>query len=403
MKARTLRWNVIALLTVVVGTAARPASAQSPADAGSGLLLGPLTVRPMFTVRDAGWDSNVFNTPGEAAEDHVARIGGSADAWMRLGAVRIEGTGSAEYLYFQRYTQERAINRAFSTRLQPQLSGLSPFVGIGYRRTRDRASSEIDVMAPRTEHEHSAGLEAKLSTRGTLQGSVRRAHWRFDEGERFRDVDLPRRLNRRSDTAQLSFRYELTPLTTFTVGSAFIRDRFTDSPDRNADTVLTEVGLLFAPDAVLRGRALVGYREMRPRGPIPIPSRGPTAGVQLSYTLLDRTVLSGRLMRESTVSVESNPFYLSTLGAVEVSHNLIGPLDVIARAGRERLDYDAVPAFRLPAHLDRVTTVGGGVTLRLGPRVRMSANYEKTTRRSDALDDRNYDRQRLYTTATYGF
>ena len=402
MNACISRWVRGALMTLAIAAAGSRASAQSPAD-GSGLLIGPLTVRPMITLRDAGWDSNIFNEPGSDTEDHTATLSGHADARLRVGVVQIDGIGGADYLYFERNAGERSFNRVVSTRLQPQFVRVRPFVGAGYRRTRDRANSEIDVRAPRTEREQRAGVEAQLSGRLTVEASVRRVIVRFDEGERFRDINLATRLNRHSDTAEVSFRYELSPLTTFTVASSLVRESFLASPDRDTDTLHTLAGLTFAPDAIVRGRALVGFRDLRPRGPLAIPSRGPTTGIELSYTLLDRTVLSGRLLREATVSAEEHPYYISTLGGFEISHNVTGPVDVVARGSRERLDYDAVPAFALPAHLDRIGTLGGGVAVRLGARAKVTVNYEEIRRRSDLADVRDYERRRVYTTVSYGF
>lgn len=388
------------LLMALVGAVA-PGAAQTPST--EGLLLGPVTFKPTIVVRDAGFDSNVFNESGEAHDDRTATFTGGAEAKLTVGSVEIAGTGGADYLYFQTYTRERALNRSASLRVQPQFTRMRPFVGGAYRRTRDRTSSEIDLRAPRTEKEASAGIEAQLTRRATLEGSVRRGYWKFDEGEIFRGVSLATRLNRRVDAAQVGVRYELSPLTTFTVESGVTRDHFIESPDRDTDTWQTNAGFLFAPDAVIRGRAVVGFRDLRANGSATVPSRGVTAAVDLSYTLLDRTVFSGRLVRETAVSFETQPYYLSTLGSVDVTHNVIGPLDLVGRIGRERLDYEGVPAFGMLAHLDHVETYGGGVLVRVGPRTRVSANYEEHHRRSETFEDRNYDRRRLYTTMSYGF
>jgi hypothetical protein len=403
MNERTTRWGATALLTAAVVASASAVWAQSPADSGSGLLLGPLTVHPEFVVREAGWDSNIFNEPGLETEDRTATLTGRAQARMRVGLVQVEGTGAADYMYFQRYTGERSLNRFVSTRVQPQFVRFRPFVIGSYRRTRDRANNEIDVRAPRTEYEQGGGIETLLSTRLTLETAVRRQVIRFDEGESFRDIPLATRLNRTSNTAAVSMRYELTPLTSMVLATSFVRDEFAASPERNMDTLHATAGVSFAPDAVVRGRAILGFRDLRSRGPLAVPSRGPTAAVELSYTLLDRTIFSGRLQRETTVSVEDNPYYLSTLWSVEIAHNLIGPLDVLARAARERLEYDEVAAFALRGHLDRVATAGGGLALRLGRRTKLSGMYEEIRRRSDLPDVRDYDRRRVYTTISYGF
>ena len=403
MSRHTLRVVLVAASAVFMTASATPARAQGARDTTGALLLGPVTLRPAVVLRDAGTDSNIFNEPGVQHADRTARVTGTADAEMRVGLVNVEVTGSADYLYFDRYTRERALNRAVGTRLRPRFTRFQPYVEGAYRRTRDRANSEIDIRAPRTEREFGDGVEAKMTTRAVAEVSLRRADWRFDGGEEFRGIDLATRLDRTSNTIAGAFRYELSPLTRLTVSSALVQDRYRLSPDRDTDAWQSEAGFLFAPDAVIRGRAVVGFRDLRALGTGAVPFRGPTASVELSYSLLDRTVFSGRLVRETTVSIETNPYYLSSLGALDVRHHLTGPVYLMGKVARETLDYDPLPAFGLSGHRDRVTLFGGGVAVQVGPRMRATLEYEDTRRRSDAPVDRAYDRRRLFTTVSYGF
>jgi hypothetical protein len=220
-------------------------------------------------------------------------------------------------------------------------------------------------------------------------------------------VDVATELNRKGTTALAGVRVAISPLTTFVVDAGVGRDAFVLDPSRNTDNLRGSVGFEFAPDAVIRGRGLVGYHKMRAQDPSAAPGAavdfaGVTSSVDLSYTLLGRTRFNPRFSRDTTYSVSvTQPYYLSTAGGLEIYQMLFGPLDLVVRGSREKLGYPGTEFEG--ARTDFADTYGGGLSIRLSTQGRIGFNYDDTKRRSSGGPRFGYARRHIYTTVTYGF
>ena len=181
------------------------------------------------------------------------------------------------------------------------------------------------------------------------------------------------------------------------------RDEFVLSPEFNGDNLRLNAGFHFSPDAVIKGRALVGYHKLNPRGAAAAGYDGLMTSVEIGYVLLGRTRFDGRILRDTSYSLEAQPFYVQTTYGGEVLHNLFGPVDLIGRASRERLDYQSLPDGSAAAYTMDVNRFGGAMAIRAAERVRLTLNYEFTERLGGPVADRNYERERLFTTISYGF
>jgi len=367
-------------------------------------VMGPLTWTPTLTLRDAGIDSNVFNTAKDPQQDITGSFTPSVDSRLTLGVMQLATQGQADFLYFERYTNQRAINGRVAGRMQFPTTRIRPILSGSWARAKDRSGNEIDVRVPRTELGYAAGLGTRLTPGSSLDVTVGRQELRFDQGATFRDVDIATRLNRQSTTADLQFRAGLSPLTSFLVTVGGTRDDFVLANSRGSDNLRGTFGFEFAPDAIIRGRANVGYHRMQPRGADQsLAFDGWTTSVDLSYSLLGRTLFNGRISRDTSYSVLDNRSqYLSTVGGVEVTHNLVGPIDLDVRVAREKLDY-AATATGFPARIDYADTLGGGVVVRISMQARLGFFYDDQQRRSSDGSQFGYRRQHLYTSITYGF
>jgi hypothetical protein len=364
---------------------------------------GNLSWTPVVTLNDAGLDTNVYDEPTNPKRDHLAIVSPQVDGKLALGSGTFSFGGAADFVYFRRYTDERSINRRGSVSFEVPLSRIRPFGGGSYLNTHDRYNSEIDVRARRTDRELHAGLGVSLTSRAVVEFVGRRSDSRFEQGETFRGVALAARFNRDTTGGAARVRYDVTPLTTFTLEASAFRDDFVLSPEFNTDNLRVEGGFLFAPDAVLKGRALVGYHKLEPRGVNAAGYDGLVTTVEIGYVLLGRTRFDVRVTRDTSQSLEAQPFFVRTIYGGEVVHNLVGPLDVIARASREGLSYDSLPDRLLTAHTVELNRYGGALAVRAAERVRFTVNYEFSERLSAVLPDRQYDRERVYTTISYGF
>ena len=240
-----------------------------------------------------------------------------------------------------------------------------------------------------------------MTGRGVVEVSAHVSDARYDRGEQFRDVNLAERLSHESRGATGTLRYALTPLTQVVMDAGYIEDRFVFRPAQNTENLRANVGFEFAPDAVIRGRAALGFRRITAAGAEGLDADGVTAAVDLSYVLLGRTRFGGRITRDRTYSIEA-PHFLQTTYGFDVLHELFGPFDLTALTSRERLDYPTELDRGLSGHVDFVWRYGGGLGIRGGDRFRIGFNFELTERNS-AIPERDFDRRRAFTTVSYGF
>ena len=109
---------------------------------------GPMNWTPTLTLRDAGVDTNIFAVPTNEKRDTTASVMPSVDSRLALGSVRAHSKGHLEYLYFERYAQERAVNGQVETRLEMPDRRIRPLVRdeLSAREAR-RLSQELDQLA----------------------------------------------------------------------------------------------------------------------------------------------------------------------------------------------------------------------------------------------------------------
>jgi hypothetical protein len=382
--------------------AAAPAAAQqAPPPARGELQLGPLTLRPRLELRNVGIDENVFNEAEEPQRDFTATINPRIDAELALTWARATYSSAVDLVYFRKFTEERSVNRSMEGRFDLLADMVRPFVGGSALETRERLNAEVDARAHRRQSMLTAGLLLALTSRSTIVASVRRESLEFDDGETFRGVRLADTLNTDSTSYDAGLRLSLTPLTTLQVLLSARDDRFTASPERDSRTYAITPSLEFDPTALINGRIAVGYTRFDPVDPSLPPFRGLTAQVGAAYTISATKfeVLAERNVRYSFE--ETQPYYLTTHGRLTVTQQVGGPFDVQGIVGRQRLSYRTFGADAAGRE-DTVVTYGTGVGYRLGDTARLGVNFETSERRS-ALDDRQYDRQRVYASLTYGF
>ena len=119
------------------------------------LRIGPVRLAPGVTIREIGYDSNVFDETAEEGpkDDWVAAATPDVALFTRLRLIRISAYGGSELTYYHEYESERSVGYAVRGRVDFLLSRVRPFVGVGRTQTQERANGEIDTRADRTEEE----------------------------------------------------------------------------------------------------------------------------------------------------------------------------------------------------------------------------------------------------------
>jgi hypothetical protein len=404
MRDHTIRAIPIVLFAVVLSSVAATAHAQGGVPEAVETMpihVGPLGLRPSVSITNVGMDSNVFNDAAAPQEDFTATIVPRLVARVRGGRLVLSYGSAADMVYFKKFTSERSVNASTDVRLDGNFGRLQPYVSAGWVDTKDRLNAEVDVRTPRTQRTVAGGVRLLLASRTAVVVSARRFNLDFDEGAQFLGVDLTRTLNSRSDTVDAALQLLLTPLTTFSMTTSFQRDRFAGASERDSDTLRLLPALQFDPTSLIRGNIAVGYRRFRPLTPALPDYSGLLVQAGLGYTLLTRTRFDLDLTRDVQYSFEElEPYYLSTGSRLTVTHQLVGPLDLQAFGGRQSLAYRQRQVAG-DVRRDEVDIYGGGAGYRLRDSLRLGLTWE-TNRRRSVLDERRYDRHRIYASLTYG-
>lgn len=391
---------------------ATPALAQTDPQGGPDpsavrVRLGPLWLNPMIELTNLGIDTNVFNDPpqDDPKRDFTLTVVPKTQMWMRIGRSWLSGEIDEQIVWYQQYVSERSANAAFSVGWKIPLNRLSFDVGAKYLSTRERPGYEIDARAQRFETSFRGKVEIRALSKTFFGVNATRTSVDYDQGAVFLGSDLRLELSHVVTTAGLTVRQQLTPLTSITVEASKEQDRFDFSPLRDSNSTAGSVGIQFDPQALIKGKARVGYQDFEPLQPGVPGFKGVTAAVDLSYVLLNMTKFAVQASRDVQYSYDVNqPYYLQTGVTGSIMQQLFGPLDVVGRAGIEHLEYrDRSGAIvDVLNRIDEVHTYGGGVGYHVGPDMRIGFNIDKS-RRSSAVAIRQYEGLVFGTSVTYGF
>jgi hypothetical protein len=382
-----------------------PALAQRPPEQdrveSMSIRFGPFGLTPSIAVTDFGVDSNIFRDAETPQSDFTATITPRIDVRLRAGRLLLSAWNATGFTYYAEFDDQRSMSYAGEVRADLALGWLQPFATASVLDTRERLNAELDVRAPRLSTGVSAGARLLAGSRTTFTFTGRVSDQSFDEDTTFEGVSLARNLNSRVEAAEGGFELTLTPLTTFKLLTAFQRDRFDQSPERDADSVKILPGLVFDPVALIQGSLAVGYRRFTPLSSTLPDYTGLIMQSSLVYTLLERTRFEGWLTRDVQYSFEDlEPYYLSTGARLRVTQRVGDRWDVEGSIGRERLGYRALDGLD-DQRTDRADLIGVGAGYRIRENARVALNWEYTERHSDR-PDRRYERRRLFATFTFG-
>jgi len=252
------------------------------------LIVGPVRFAPGVTIREIGYDTNVFDESVQEGpkEDWVAAATPDVSAFTRLTFVRISAYAGSELTYYHQYESERSIGYAGRGRADILLSRVRPFVGAGRTQTRTRPNGEIDVRADRIQHQLSGGLAFDLSAHSLVYGSWARNRTEYENA--IQDgTDLGESLNREREDYQAGFKTDLTPLLSLQLYGSYQEDTFAFFPIRDTTSKSGMATFRIAADAIVTGTVTVGYKDMQSVDPLTKPYRGLTASAAISYPLLE--------------------------------------------------------------------------------------------------------------------
>ena len=379
-------------------------STLADTEPGTGVLaIGPVKVAPGVTVREIGYDDNVFDEPESESpkDDFVAAATPDVSFYSRLRFVRLSAYAGSELTYYHEYESERSVGYAGRARVDLLLSRIRPFFGAGQTKTRARPNGEIDVRANRREDELSGGLAFELSTTSLLYASTAEFSLRYEDA--FEDgVDLSQTLSRDATSYQGGLKTDLTPLLSLQLYGSYQEDDFPNEPIRNAKGSAANATFRFAPDAVVTGIVTVSYRDIDYADPGVKPFRGMVGSASLTYPLLEIGRFTGAYVRGVEYSFDTvDAYYVENSATLSYTQRLFGEVDLQGKYAHSAFDYSAREAE--PPHKDSLDTAAGSLGYNLRNRTRIAVNYEYARRRSAAFADRNYQRRRIYLSWLFAF
>jgi hypothetical protein len=415
MVPTAVRLGVCSVL-LLMGSLAATAHAQSAVGTGPltstltdteptvGVLsLGPVKAAPGITVRELGWDDNVFDEPSIEGpkEDYVVSAQPDLSMFTQLRFVRLSAYGGAELTYYQKYESERSVGYSGRARVDVLLSRVRPFFGAGRTKTRTRPNGEIDTRANRLEEELSSGLAFDLSAHSLVYAAAYKSSSSFEAA--FEDgVDLSGALSRDSYNYQGGLKTDLTPLLSVQLFGSYQEDKFRSEPLRNAINTAGAATFRFSPEAVVTGVITISYRDTKFVDPELKPFRGVTGNGAITYAFLEVGRITAAVQRGVEYSFDAaEAYYLENTASLTYTHRLFGAVDAQGKVARSLFDYSARETE--PPHEDTLDSAGGSLGYNLRNRTRIALNYEYSRRRSPAFSDRNYQRRRVYLSWLFAF
>ena len=399
---------ILVLLALVISVtpvvAVRAQDASDDAARRARLHLGPLAVNPSIALTNVGVDTNVFNELEDPKRDFTATVSPQGQFWLRLGKGRVSGNTRLDYVYFGRYSGQRAVNTHNTLRADVRLNRIAPYASDTFLKARERPGYEIDARSRRIENTLTLGADARVGAQTTLGLAAWQTIIKFDADEVFAGSNLSDVLNRTADGVRASLRHRLTPYTTVVLLAEAQRDRFRLSDARDSDSVRVMPGVELNPFALISGAASVGFRKYDALGTGSRSFRGVVGSIDLGYTLLTSTRISVRADRDLAYSFEiQQPYYVLTGVTGTFTRRVSTMWDVQATAGGQRLLFQGIGSGLAIGNgrTETVNRFGGGGGYRFPSGLRLGLNIDHYRRRSDR-DVRDYAGFRAGISVTYG-
>ena len=395
----------VALVVLLCGSPAAAQSDGGPDPANVRVRIGPLMMNPTISLSNMGTDHNVFNDAQNPKSDFTVTITPLSDFWIHAGPTWITASVHESINWYQKYASERTANNTYRLGWHAPLTRMTFHVDGSYVNARERPGFEIDTRAARKETLFTSSLDFNALSKSYIGVSASRQQTRFAEEAVYLDTNLRTTLNRIDTAIGLNFRQQLTPLTTINLNATRSTARFEFTPDRDTNSNSANLSLTFAPAALIRGAASIGYDDFKPVDPSLPGYRGLIGHVDLTYVLLGSTRFAISGGRAVQYSYDLNqPYYIQSRIAGSIAQQIFGPFDVQVRGDLAYLAYRnrAGVAVTVPERTDRVVTYGIGVGFHMGRDLRLSFNVDQNNRDTRVLEHQ-YEKLLVGTALTYGF
>lgn len=365
-----------------------------------------LFIRPAVALKQVGVDSNVFSE-GQATSDFTVVAGPRLEAGVDLRRVQARATGDVDFVYFRRFTNERAVNRSVTAAVDIRpVERLRLHFGGSATDTRDRLNLEVDRRAHRFEHTADASIEVRPWRRLEFEVSGREFNRELDRNVEYFGVNLRETLTERIRTVTATARVGVTAVSSVVFSGSASTHRFALFPRKDADATEFSMGGLFRPGALIVGEARVGYLRYVGLDPAAPRLEGAVGGAELFWDPKDRTRFGVTLERTAADTFQPEfPYAVVDRAGGSIRQGLLRRFDVLLEGYREKYMYrEFLPSAPATVRNERFETTdryASELGVRLGP-IRVGCNVTYYRRVAATGGPRNYHALRTMVNVSYG-
>jgi len=354
--AQTITLRMRTLSTELGGRFAEPAA----------FYVGPVGVTPSVALMNGGVDTNVFNEASDAKRDTAFILEPEAVVTLDADPVRGEGSARGRYLYFDKYSDERSLDVSADGHLEVAAGRLTPWATGLVDGGRRRINHEIDRRTDQLAAGIQVGVDARVAERTVASLAFGRNDYGFDPDEIFLGANLQRLLNRRVLSATVEGRQTLTTGLSALLQVNVATERFRFAPQRDADIVRLQTGILHNAGDRATGSVRLGYIRLDAVGTAIADYRGFVASLDEDLRLGSRTRILITGMRDIDFSFDTPfPDYVRTAAVADLRAQLSSVWDVDLRLEGERMLHDPAPGVTASRYADTYGFVGAGLGVRL--------------------------------------
>ena len=223
--------------------------------------IGPFRLKPSFSIKNAGYDSNIFYTAHQPVADYTATPTAGLRSVLLLGNRGfLDFGGELGWLWFARTPSQNYLNRYADAHLEFYLSRFTFYIEEGYAKARRRFGYEIDIRTLHTINSLNMGISYEPSDKVSLKFAYNQDLLRYDSQAIFRGYRLDEILNHIKNSFDLTYRQQILPKTAALSEFSYTKYNF-DNPANDLNSVSYRAlwGAEFDPSAFIQGTFKMGF------------------------------------------------------------------------------------------------------------------------------------------------
>lgn len=329
---------------------------------------GPLYVTPQFGVTNFGYNNNVFAAAeGERQGDYTATVFGGARFLVPFSTkVFLRGDALPEYTWYRKFDQLSQFGGRYDASLLALFNRLSLEAGGDTQKRVIPLSTEIERPVESRTNTGSAKAEIDLFSRLSVFGSGAKRTVRYDGLSG--DAVQPEALDRDDSVARGGLRYRVSSFFDLSAAVEKTRSEFEVDRDRDNQTSAVIVGLFYDRPRTFVNLS-VGNRKGESLHDSPFPDYSEITGsYYVTHELGAPIALEFYGNRAAINSVFlANPYFIETRNGLGLRFDVGRRLAVrtFGELGSNRYPVDVLAGDQIVRRTDDVSSIGGGVSVRL--------------------------------------